>query len=307
MEEIVVIGSLNMDLVANVQSMPKVGETVSGSDFYQIPGGKGANQAVAIGRLGGKVNMIGKVGDDGFGEILLDGLKEDKIHTDGLDIEKNTATGVALITVNQEGNNSIVVVPGANGNVSCDDIEKNIEIIEKSQITVFQLEIPLQTVKYALNRAKELGKYTILNPAPAKKLDDDMIKNIDLLIPNETELEVLSGIEIKEKDDFIKAAKMLVEKGVKELIVTMGEKGSLYVSRDCIKKFDAYKVNVVDTTAAGDSFIGAISVMLSKKEKIEDAIKFASKVGSITVTKKGAQSSLPYLDQVDMNEFDYKV
>ncbi|TCO77472.1 ribokinase [Marinisporobacter balticus] len=298
MGDITVIGSINMDLVTNVENMPKVGETVIGSDFKEIPGGKGANQAVAIARLGGKVNMIGKIGDDGFGKTLLSALKKDKINTDGLKIEENTPTGVAMITVNGEGDNAIVVIPGANFKVCKEDIENNIEVIEKSKMVVFQLEIPLETVKYGLQRAKELEKYTVLNPAPAKSLDEEMIKNIDLLIPNETELEILTQIEIKEEEDFLHASKKLIEKGVKSLIITMGEKGSLYIDKKCVKKFQAKKVNAVDTTAAGDSFIGGVVTYLAEGKEIDEAIVFASKVGALTVTKKGAQSSLPYLEEV---------
>lgn len=298
MGDITVIGSLNMDLVTNVENMPKVGETIIGSDFKEIPGGKGANQAVAIARLGGKVNMIGKVGDDGFGKTLLDSLKKDKINIDSVKIEKNTPTGVAIITVNGEGDNSIVVIPGANFKVCKEDIENNIETIEKSKMVIFQLEIPLETVKYGLKRSKELGKYTVLNPAPAKSLDEEMIKNIDLLIPNETELEVLSQMKIKDEKDFVNASKRLIEKGVKALIITMGEKGAFYIDKNCVKKFESKKVNAVDTTAAGDSFIGGVVSYLSKGREIDEAISFASKVGAITVTRKGAQSSLPYLEEV---------
>ncbi|QEK10988.1 ribokinase [Crassaminicella thermophila] len=298
MREIAVIGSLNMDLVGCVSNMPKVGETIIGDSFQEIPGGKGANQAVAIARLSAKVNMIGKVGDDGFGRTLLESLKKDGINIDSVQIEENTPTGVAMITVDKEGDNAIVVIPGANFKLEKEDIEKHIEVIEKSEIVLLQLEIPVDTVKYTLKRAKELGKYTILNPAPAKLLDKETIKNVDLLIPNETELEILAQIEIKEEEDILKGAKILIKEGVKSLIVTMGEKGSLYVDENCVKKFDSHKVNAVDTTAAGDSFIGGICVSLAEGKKIDDAIKFASKVGALTVTKKGAQSSLPYLEEV---------
>lgn len=298
MGKIVVIGSLNMDLVANAKNMPKMGETVIGHGFKQVSGGKGANQAVAIARLGGNVHMVGKVGDDGFGEILIENLEKDGVLISSVGIEKKSTTGVALITVDEKGNNTIVVVPGANFNVKGEDIDQAMDIIKESQIMVLQLEVPLDTVKYSLIKGKEYGKFTILNPAPAQKLDEEIIKNVDLLIPNETELEVISGMEINGEEDIVKACKSLMEKGVKQLIVTLGEKGSIYVDHQGTIKFPAHGVLAVDTTAAGDSFIGAVSVALSKGESMEDAIAFASKVGALTVTKEGAQSSIPYLIDV---------
>ncbi|EOD01781.1 ribokinase [Caldisalinibacter kiritimatiensis] len=298
MSDITVIGSLNMDLVATVKNMPKVGETLIGKELKQIPGGKGANQAVAAARLGAKVSMIGKVGDDGFGKNLMDSMNSDGIDTKYIKREENTSTGVALITVNDEGDNSIVVIPGANFKVTKEDIDKATEAIEGSKIVLLQLEIPIDVVKYSLKKAKTLGKYTILNPAPAQNLDDEIIENVDLLIPNETELEILSGIEIKQEEDILNASRKLIKKGVKELIVTMGGKGCLYINKDIVKKYKAHKVQVVDTTAAGDSFTAAVSVQLSKKESIDKAIEFAMKVGALTVTKEGAQSSLPYLKDV---------
>lgn len=298
MSKIAVIGSLNMDLVVNVENMPKVGQTIIGCNFKEVPGGKGANQAVAMGRLGAKVNMIGKVGDDGFGNELLNSLKKDDINVLSVEKEKNISTGVALITVNKEGDNSIVVAPGANYRLTKEDIDKYKDAINESDIVVLQLEVPLDTVKYALEKSRELGKYTILNPAPAVKLEDEIIKNVDLLTPNETELEILSGITIKNEEDILHAAKILIEKGVKELIVTLGENGSLYINKEVSKMYKAYKVKAVDTTAAGDSFTGAVAVALLNKKNIDEAIDFASKVGALSVTKEGAQSSLPYLDEV---------
>ena len=189
MKNICVIGSLNMDLVVNVDAMPKPGQTIIGSNFKEVPGGKGANQAVAMARLNGNVSMIGKVGEDGFGQTLINSLKNDKVDTTYIQTTKGS-TGVALITVDKNAQNSIVVSPGANFEVKEEDIDNNIKAIENSDIVVLQLETPLNTIKYALNKAKELNKYTILNPAPAVKLDDEIIKNVDLLTPNETELEI---------------------------------------------------------------------------------------------------------------------
>lgn len=297
MKNICVIGSLNMDLVVNVDTMPKPGQTIIGSNFKEVPGGKGANQAVAMARLNGNVSMIGKVGEDGFGQTLINSLKNDKVDTTYIQTSKG-ATGVALITVDKNAQNSIVVSPGANFEVKEDDIDNNIEAIKNSDIVVLQLETPLNTIKYALNKAKELNKYTILNPAPAVKLDDEIIKNVDLLTPNETELEIISGVSIETEEDIQKAAQIMIEKGVKELIVTLGSKGSLYINKEKSMFKKAYKVEAVDTTAAGDSYTGALAVALSQDKNIEDAMDFASKVGALSVLKEGAQSSLPILEDV---------
>ena len=297
MKNICVIGSLNMDLVVNVDTMPKPGQTIIGSNFKEVPGGKGANQAVAMTRLNGNVSMIGKVGEDGFGKTLINSLKNDKVDTTYIQTAKG-ATGVALITVDKNAQNSIVVSPGANFEVKEDDIDNNIEAIKNSDIVVLQLETPLNTIKYALNKAKELNKYTILNPAPAVKLDDEIIKNVDLLTPNETELEIISGVSIETEEDIQKAAQIMIEKGVKELIVTLGSKGSLYINKEKSMFKKAYKVEAVDTTAAGDSYTGALAVALSQDKNIEDAMDFASKVGALSVLKEGAQSSLPTLEDV---------
>lgn len=297
MKNICVIGSLNMDLVVNVDTMPKPGQTIIGSNFKEVPGGKGANQAVAMARLNGNVSMIGKVGEDGFGQTLINSLKNDKVDTTYIQTAKG-ATGVALITVDKNAQNSIVVSPGANFEVKEDDIDNNIEAIKNSDIVVLQLETPLNTIKYALNKAKELNKYTILNPAPAVKLDDEIIKNVDLLTPNETELEIISGVSIETEEDIQKAAQIMIEKGVKELIVTLGSKGSLYINKEKSMFKKAYKVEAVDTTAAGDSYTGALAVALSQGKNIEDAMDFASKVGALSVLKEGAQSSLPTLEDV---------
>ncbi len=379
MRKICVIGSLNMDLVVKVDAMPKGGQTIIGSNFKEVPGGKGANQAVAMARLGGKVSMIGKVGNDGFGQTMINALKSDNVDTKYISLEdcatgvalitvdKNAensivvapganyevdktyidenleaiqnsdivvtqletpietingfgqtminalksdnvdtkyisladcATGVALITVDKNAENSIVVAPGANYEVDKTDIDENLEAIQNSDIVVTQLETPIETIKYALKKSKELNKYTILNPAPAVKLEDELIANVDLLTPNETELEILSGVEIECEEDILKAAKVMIDKGVKELIVTLGSKGSLYINKERSMFKKSYKVEAVDTTAAGDSYTGALTVAFSKGENIEEAMDFASKVGALSVMKEGAQSSLPTIDDV---------
>lgn len=298
MKNICVIGSLNMDLVVNVEKMPKAGQTLLGSNFKEVPGGKGANQAVAMARLNGNVTMIGKVGNDSFGETLVNSLKKDNVNTDYIQVEEGPS-GVALITVDKNAQNSIVVAPGANYKLTKEDIDKNIDAIKNSDIVVVQLETPLETIKYALKKAKELGKYTILNPAPAVVLEDEIIENVDLLTPNETELEIISQKSISNEDDINECAQIMINKGVKELIVTLGSKGSLYINKETSMFKKAYKVEAIDTTAAGDSYTGALAVAIAFDKDMEYAMDFASKVGALSVMKEGAQSSLPTLIEVE--------
>lgn len=212
MKKIVVIGSLNMDLVANVHTMPKVGETVIGSGFKQLPGGKGANQAVAIARLGGKATMLGKVGDDGFGQRMREALKNDGVDVGHVEEIKSCPTGVALITVDEKAQNAIVVVPGANFHMTREDIDSHEELLREAAMVVLQMEIPLEVVQYALKKAKALGKYTILNPAPARHLNDEIIRYVDLLVPNETELEIVSGMDVEAEKDILRACKVLMDR-----------------------------------------------------------------------------------------------
>lgn len=285
---ITVLGSLNMDLVTNVQRTPRVGETVLGQDLNKIPGGKGANQAVAIGRLGGTVEMIGAIGEDAFGEILLESLRESSVDSTKIQ-KKKGPTGVAMIMVNASGDNSIVVIPGANYLLESHDVNAI-----SGDILLAQLEVKMDVIKDAFKKAKDQGKYTILNPAPAKPLDDDLLQTIDLLIPNETELEAITGVKAIEE-----GCKILHQKGVKEMIVTLGEEGSLYYDGEGFVSFDAMPVEAVDTTAAGDSFAGALAYSLDRGKAIPEAIQYATKVASITVTKLGAQSSLPYKEMIE--------
>ena len=296
---ITVIGSLNMDLVTYVTRLPQTGETIIGQDFKQIPGGKGANQADAIARQGASVSLLGGVGNDAFGEALLAAL-----HDDGVDISQikrfsDTATGIATITVDSAGHNSIVVTPGANYCFLAEHVQNLQAALDESQIIVTQLEIPLETVKYALQAAKGLGKTTILTPAPACKLDDVLLSYVDILIPNETELELLSGAALATEADIIAASRELIDQGVETVIVTLGERGCIYINSEGWRSFAAYQVDPVDTTAAGDSFIGGLAVALSEGKRIEAAIPFAMAVAALTVTKKGAQSSLPYRREVE--------
>lgn len=299
MSRIVVLGSINMDLVVKASRLPVGGETILGEGFYEIPGGKGANQAVAMSRLGAKVHMIGRVGDDGFGKSLLSTLENDQIDTAAIKAVKGVSTGVALITLQSSGENSIIVVAGANGQINAEELLADKKLIQSAKTFVTQLETPLDTVKAGLQMAKESGAFTILNPAPAQILSEDILKNIDLLTPNETELALLSGMPTQTLDEVKAAADVLIKQGVKALIVTLGSQGAYYIDENGkTYKQEAYKVKPVDTTAAGDSFTGALAVALTEDKSIEEAMAFATKVGALTVQKLGAQSSLPTLSQV---------
>ncbi|QUH25839.1 ribokinase [Serpentinicella alkaliphila] len=296
---IVVVGSLNMDLVTYTNRMPVIGETIIGKSFKQIPGGKGANQADAIAKLGSTVRMIGCVGEDVMGETLLESLYKDGVDISMVKRVKGVATGIASITVDSSANNSIIVVPGANNMLSIEDIKEYEQAIQDSDIVVAQLEVPIETVKYVIKSAKLKGKITILNPAPAAELDDDLLSYVDILIPNKTELELLSGLQVSDDNDLYHATQVLLNKGVRDLIVTLGSKGCVHINNSGTRVYPAYKVQAIDTTAAGDSFIGAIAVGLSEGMSYEQVIPFATAVGALTVTKEGAQSSMPLRSEVE--------
>ncbi|MCT4585264.1 MAG: ribokinase [Peptostreptococcaceae bacterium] len=298
MKKILVLGSLNMDLVTNVEKTPKVGETVLGSDFNEIPGGKGANQAVAIGKLNGDVCMLGRIGNDDFGKSLIKNLKQNNVNVDFVKSIQSAKTGIALIMVNSNGDNSIVVIPGANFEFKENELKK--DIFNDVDYLLAQLETPLKTIEKAFILAKEKNVFTILNPAPARVLSDELIKHTDLLIPNETEFESLSGYDASNEANIIKGSNVLFEKGVKAILITLGKNGSFYIdSNNFSLKQKGYIVDVVDTTAAGDSFIGGFLTSISKGEDIKTSMEFATKVSALTVTKYGAQSSLPSILEVD--------
>lgn len=300
MKNIVVVGSLNMDLVVQTSRLPLGGETIMGTAFHEIPGGKGANQAVAMARLGASVKMIGKVGQDGFGTSLLSTLKVDGVDTASIESVEGKSTGVALITLQDSGENSIIVVSGANGEVRPSDVEKNEKMILEAGILVAQLEVPIETIKEALKTAKRGGAFTILNPAPAQALSQEILSHVDLLTPNETELALISQMPVTDMNAIQKAAEALINQGVKALVVTLGSEGSLYLNDKGEKLYQkAFKVKALDTTAAGDSFTAGLAVSLNQGKPMVEALEFASKVGALTVQTLGAQSSLPYLEAVE--------
>lgn len=302
MNKICVIGSLNMDLVLKINDIPKVGETILSKSYEKIAGGKGANQAIAAKRCGADVSMIAKIGKDENGKILREKLKEENIDVTCIFKDDQDPTGLALIMVNKNGNNSIVVVPGSNMNITDKEIDNSISKIINSDILIAQFETNENMTLKSFQKAKEFNKTTILNPAPAKKIDEKLLKLTDIIIPNETEAEILTGIKINSIDDAKKAGEFFLNKGVKFSVITLGEKGALIVGRNFYELVHAFKVNAVDTTAAGDSFIGALSSKLNFKnlnrETLKDAVSFGNKVSSITVQRKGAQPSIPYLEEI---------
>lgn len=298
MKKILVLGSLNMDLVTRVSITPKVGETLLGDGLEQIPGGKGANQAVAIGKLGGEVAMLGRVGMDGFGDVLMKNLAANGVKAHLTRAIQGPPTGVALIMVNDSGDNSIVVIPGANFALNKEDLTP--EMFEGYDYLLAQLETPVDTIETAFTMAKEQNIYTILNPAPARTLSEQLIGLTDLLVPNETEFETLTGIQPDSEAHIIEGAQILFETGVKEIIITLGEEGACHVGASGnLHYVKGHKVKAVDTTAAGDSFIGGLLYGMAHGEDVKEAMSRAVIVGALTVTKLGAQSSLPTLKDVE--------
>jgi len=305
LNNICILGSLNMDLVMNVDKMVQVGETVLAKSFKKISGGKGANQAVAASRLGANVSMIGKLGNDDNGQELYKCLQNDEINIQNVIFDEKNPTGMAIISVDAAGNNSIVVVPGSNMNITKQDIQKCRETIINAEVIVAQFETPIETTIEAFKIAKENGVMTVLNPAPASKICDELIRLTDILIPNETEVEVLSNVKVYNEETAKKAAAEFFNKGVHYVIITLGDKGAVLISKQESILISAYNVNAVDTTAAGDGFIGALVTKLNicKEDnnmfnELLEAIKFANKVSSLIVQKQGAQTSLPTMEEV---------
>lgn len=288
-----------MDLVVNVQNLPKLGETILGDTFYENPGGKGANQAVAVARLGGNVSMIGKIGKDPYGKMLLENLKSNNININGI-IISDILTGRAIIEVDNNGNNHIVTIPGSNAELTKEEILDNKKIIEESDIVILQQEIPIKTVEFLLELSKKLGKITILNPAPAQKIENEVLKLVDYLILNETELELITDKDIIKDEEYPEVIKILQERGSKNIVLTLGSKGGMYTKDKELNSYKAMKVKAVDTTAAGDSFIGAFALKLSEGKNISDSIEFAIGISALTVTKIGAQQSLPTMEELEL-------
>lgn len=295
--KILVVGSSNTDMTVKTKALPLPGETVLGGEFTMGGGGKGANQAVAAIRLGGDVSFFCKVGNDIFGDNSLRSYE-----AEGLDISlvrrSRKPSGVALISVDENAENCIVVASGANGDVTPEDIEALRPALEQCEILLLQLEIPVPAVCKAAEIAFKAGARVILNPAPACDLPQEIFRYISLFIPNETELARYSGIEVKDVAGAEAAARIMKGKGVKDLIITMGSKGSLIVTDEVCCMVEACKVKAVDTTAAGDTYCGALCVALSEGKSLEEAARFATKASAITVQRMGAQASIPYRKEI---------
>ncbi len=296
---IYVVGSSNTDMVVKADKLPSPGETVIGGSFLMNPGGKGANQAVTASRLGGNVTFVASIGNDIFGRQAMQQFQREKINTTFITTDKDHPSGVALINVDAKGENSIAVAPGANAQLSIIKVEQALKSISDHGILLLQLEIPLDTVEYAVEQGYKNNLKVILNPAPANSLSEEVFKHIFVITPNESEAELLTGIRVTNLESAEEAAAVLHKKGVRNVVITLGAKGA-YLSNDVTKQMiPAPPVTAVDTTAAGDCFNGALAVALSENKSLDAAVAFACKAASISVTRMGAQSSLPYRKELD--------
>lgn len=299
MPKVTVIGSANVDLTIQVDRLPHPGETVSDGRFYTSFGGKGANQAVAAVRAGAQVRFLAKVGRDLNAERILRRLKAQGIHTDFILRDEEDHSGVALIMVDRHGRNAIAVAPGSNRKLTPEEIRGFEPLKGWGDVLLIQLEVPLDAAEEALTLAQMWRLRTILNPAPARLLDGRLLARVDILTPNERELEQLSGMKVKGETTAVEACRKLLEQGVGEVIVTLGEHGALHVTRKGQKPFPGCRVEAVDTTAAGDAFNGALACALAEGQTMEDAIRFANAAGALAATKRGAQDSLPHRDEIE--------
>ena len=297
--KIVIIGSCNTDMVINTERLPRPGETIIGGSFFMNAGGKGANQAVAAARLGGDVCFVAKVGNDHFGSHAIEQYKAEGIDVQQISIDSEQPSGVALIMVDNKGENCIAVASGANALLSPEEINRAEEAIDNGDIVLMQLETPIETVEYAASMAHSKGKKVILNPAPALPLPETLLKNLYMIIANETEAEFISGIRITDMESVCRAADIIGDKGVENVVITLGSKGAFIKENGAYHKVPALKVKAVDATAAGDTFCGALCVALAEEKGILEAVEFANRCAAITVTRMGAQSSLPYRSEVD--------
>jgi ribokinase len=296
---ILVIGSSNTDMVVKSNKLPAPGETVMGGHFLMNAGGKGANQAVAAARLGGDVTLVTKVGNDVFGEQSVAGFKRENIHIDFVFVDDEAPSGTALIMVNEEGENCIVVAPGANANLLPADIE-SLTIIKDAAIILMQLEIPMETIEAVVRIAKANHQKVVINPAPAQILADELLEDLFLITPNETEAALLTGIKVTDAETASHAASVFLNKGVQNVIITMGKQGAFFQNEKIKLMIPAPIVKALDTTAAGDTFSGAITVALTENMDWETAIKFAIEAASISVTRLGAQASVPYRSEIKL-------
>jgi len=297
MKKIIVIGSANTDMVVKAKSLPLPGETLLGGTFFMYAGGKGANQAVAAARLGGDVTLVAKVGNDIFGQETTLNLQKENINTEFVFVDENVPSGTALIMVNEEGENCIVVAPGANSFLLPTDTNA-VEFLHEAEIILMQLETPVPTIEAVAKKAKAHHQKVIINPAPAQKLSDELLNGLFLITPNETEASLLSGVTVTDEASAAEAAAIFLAKGVQNVIITLGKHGAYFQNHDQRLKIDAPVVQAKDTTAAGDTFSGALAVAVTEEMDWENAIKFAVQAASISVTKMGAQASIPFRNEI---------
>jgi ribokinase len=291
MSNIIVVGSLNADLVVRSPRFPQPGETISGEDLKIIPGGKGANQAVAAARQGTSTAMVGRVGNDSFGPELINNLKQNGVETAYVQTDPESASGTAIIVVDANGQNSIVLSPGGNGKVTPADVHGI--SFSAYKLLLLQLEIPVEAVLAAAQRAKDSGLRVLLNPAPARPLPNELLALPDFLVPNESELSLLTDLPVNDIPSAEHAAQTLLERGIQTVIVTLGANGALIVNKESTKHIPSFKVDVVDTTAAGDAFIGGFASALLQNKSMEEAVRYGCACGALAATKFGAQPSLP--------------
>ncbi|WGV98758.1 ribokinase [Vibrio sp. YMD68] len=299
MNQLVVLGSVNADHVLQVPSFPRPGETLHGRNYQVIPGGKGANQAVAAARLNADIGLIACVGDDAFGINIRESFKFDGINTGGVKIQPNCPTGIAMIHVSESGENSICISAEANAKLSADAIEPDLEHIRQAKYLLMQLETPLDGIEKAAMVAKDSRTSVILNPAPARDLPDSLLQCVDVITPNETEAEVLTGVTVTDNDTAQQAADVLHTKGIEIVMITLGVKGVWLSNNGRGELIPGFKVDAIDTTAAGDTFNGALITGLLEDMQLESAIKFAHAAAAISVTRFGAQTSIPTREEVD--------
>jgi len=296
--KVVVVGSSNMDLVVKSSRIPAVGETILGGDFLMAPGGKGANQAVAAAKLGARVCFVAKLGDDLFGRQSLENFRKEGLDTTHVTLSAEAPSGVALIMVDEAGNNVIAVAPGANARLSAEDVKRAESDIASSGAVVAQLEVPLETIEFAAQLAHVAGVPFVLDPAPAQRLPAELLKMVDVLTPNETEAQILTGIEVHDEPSARAAAEELLSAGVKTVILTMGVQGFLLVDHQRVEFVTARQVDAVDSTAAGDAFTGSLAVGMARGQSLSEAALFANHVAALSVTRMGAQPSMPTLQEV---------
>ncbi|MEO1012041.1 MAG: ribokinase [Bacteroidota bacterium] len=299
MPKIVVVGSSNTDMVVKTERFPKPGETILGGEFFMFPGGKGANQAVAAARAGGEVAFICCVGDDLFGQNALKGYQKEGIDVSSAKIVENEPSGVALITVNGQGENEIVVASGTNAFLSPEYLKTQEAIFLAGDIFLTQLETPLETVSFLAEKCRQQGKKLIINPAPAQKLDDAVLDGLFLITPNETETQILTGVEVVDETSMKKAGDVLLQKGVRHVIMTLGSRGSFFMDKTDNFIVPSPKVEAQDTTAAGDVFNGVLTVCLAEGKDFKESMAYASRAAAISVTRMGAQDTAPRIEEIN--------